>query len=132
MFQSSSFQSYGFQGVVAGGQPDTDTVGDSRSHYQKFQDAERQREKLRKEKTEAQKLQSVINEYERRKSITDESLLIAEESERARLLAAQNELITEINRLLIVKAEMMARIKRSEELLILTLVMRRKRFRVLT
>lgn len=132
MFQSGAFQSVAFQTVWAVATPDTDTVGDSRSHYQRFQDAERQREKLRKEKTEAQKLQSVISEYERRKSITDESLLIAEESERARLLAAQNELITEINRLLIVKAEMMARIKRSEELLILMLAMRRKRFRVLT
>lgn len=127
---TAGFQSIAFQGVFG---VNVQTYGDSRSHYQKFQAAEYEREKqlqkIRKQKTEAQKLQSVINEYERRRLLAEESFLIAEESEKARLLSVQNELINEINRLLMVKAEMMARTKRDEEMLILMIAMKRRRFR---
>ncbi len=127
MFQSYAFQSYGFQGVVGAGQPQPS--GGKPYIYTPNYSLERQQEKVKKTKTEIQKLSSVLAEYERKRALAEESLLIAQETERNRLLALQNELITEINRLLIVKAELMARKKREEETLIMMMITRRRRFR---
>ena len=89
----------------------------------------KQKLEIKKSKTELQKLDSVLSEYERRQALAAESLRLAEESETQRLLTLQNELITEITRLLMVKAELMARVKRGEEQLILMIAMRRRRLR---
>lgn len=123
-FQSFAFQSAGLTNVpqATGGLPYTYVPA-----YQ-LREIE-QRKKVKKTKTEAQKLESVLNEYERRKALAEESLLIAEQSERNRLMSVQNELITEINRLLMVKAELMARMKSEEEQLIMMMIIRRRRFR---
>jgi hypothetical protein len=84
---------------------------------------------VKKAKTELQKLDSVLLEYERRKTLAAESLRLAEESQIQRLLTLQNELLAEISRLLMVKAELMARVRRGEEQLILMIAMRRRRLR---
>lgn len=80
-------------------------------------------------KTDIQKLESVLSEYERRKMLTEESLSLADEVSRPRLSAIHNDITSEINRLLMVKAEMMARIKRAKAMLLLAVAMRRRRFR---
>jgi len=84
---------------------------------------------VKKAKTELQKVDSVLLEYERRRALAEESLRLAEESETQRLLKLQNELITEITRLLMVKADLMVRVRRGEEQLILMIAMRRRRLR---
>ncbi len=123
---TAGFQFVAFQ-TVWGGSSAPSTGGGLPYIYNPNFQAKKQ--EIKKNKTELQKVQSVISEYERRRALAEESLRIADESEHQRLLSIQNELIEEINRLLIVKAEMMARLKRSEEQLILMMAMRRKRFR---
>lgn len=132
MFQSYAFQCVAFQSVWGGGAPAQTSGGlpHKYTYVPKYQlDEIEQKKRIAKAKTEAQKLESVLKEYERRRELAEESIALASAKEEARLLKLQNELISEINRLLIVKAEMMARIKREEEQLILMMVMRRRRFR---
>lgn len=131
MFQKNAFQANAFQY----GNPTVVTTPDSGglstySYHPEYQQAVQQ-QKIKREKTELQKLESVLSEYQRRESLAAESLRIAEESERNRLIEIQNNLISEINRLLMVKAEMMARVKRSEEELLLMVALRRKRLRAI-
>jgi hypothetical protein len=76
-----------------------------------------------------QRVDAVISEYERRRLLASESLTLARESERSRLITIYNDLTTEISRLLMVKAELMARVKRGEEQLIIMIAMRRRRLR---
>jgi len=97
--------------------------------YSYFPEYHAKQAEVKKTKTELQKVESVISEYERRRALAEESLKIAEESETERLLAVQNELIAEITRLLMVKADLMARVRRGEEQLILMIAMRRRRLR---
>lgn len=120
-FQSNAFQTSGVFGLATGG-------NGTYSYHPEYQRA-LQKQNIRRDKTELQKVVSVISEYQRKEAIVAESTKLASQKERARLLKLQNELITEINRLLMVKAEMMARIKRQEEHLILMVALKRKRFR---
>ena len=126
-FQSNAFQSNAFQILTAAassaGTPYTYIPADQRQEIER-------RKQIAIKKTELQKVTSVIGEYERQRALAEESLKIANEKAQARLLKAQNELIAEINRLLMVKAELMARIRREEEQLILMVAMRRRRFRI--
>lgn len=125
MFQSYAFQCVAYQSVWGKGTPQA-AGGTPYLYHPAHLREEEQKTKIKKTKTEVQKLQSVLSEYERRRVLAEESLAIAEESERNRLLKAQNELITEINRLLMVKAELMARLKREEELLVIMMIARRR------
>ena len=134
MFQSYAFQCVAFQSVWGIGTPtptpDTGGLPHKYTYIPKYQlDEIEQRKRIAQAKTEAQKLESVLKEYERRRALAEESIALANAKEQVRLLKLQNELISEINRLLMVKAEMMARIKREEEQLILMMVMQRRRFR---
>ena len=129
-FQSNAFQSNAFQILTA-----NTTQIDSGGLPYIYIPADQQREiehrkQIATQKTELQKVVSVISEYERQRALAEESLKIAGEKAQARLLKAQNELIAEINRLLMVKAELMARIRREEEQLILIAALRRRRFRI--
>jgi hypothetical protein len=122
------------RGYLSGNAPVTvEDIGGIPSSYSYFpqyhKQEEKQKSEIRKSKTDLQKIDSVLVEYERRKALADESLLLAEESENQRLLTLQNQLIAEISRLLMVKAELMARVRRGEEQLILMIAMRRKRLR---
>lgn len=119
-FQLVAFQTAIGQGVatITGGLPK------AFSYFPAWQ--QNQQAQIKKQKTEIQKLDSVINEYERRRALAEESLRLAAESEHQRLMAAQNELLTEINRLLMVKAEMMARVRKQEEFLLLAIIARKR------
>lgn len=80
-------------------------------------------------KTDIEKLDSVLNEYGRRKSLVEQSLSVADVSQAPRLVNSLTEITAEISRLLMVRAEMMVRIKRAKSILLLAVAMRRKRFR---
>jgi hypothetical protein len=130
-FQSNAFQSNAFQIIPDGKNTPENSGGTPYTYIPADQQREIERRKLiATKKTELQKVVSVIGEYERQRELAEESLKIASEKSQARLLKAQNELIAEINRLLIVKAELVARIRREEEQLILMAAMRRRRFRI--
>lgn len=133
MFQSYAFQSYGFQVVV--GQTAT-TGGGFVYPYEKLRDEQYEREKLRKQKSELEKLDSVLKEAQRKAALAEESKRIAQEKEdkrnAKRLANLEQELLNEITRLLMVRAEIVARIRRSEEQLILMIAMKRKRLRAIT
>ncbi len=126
---TAGFQLVAFQTVVGKGEPQA--AGGTPYIYNPSYQQAVQEQKVKREKSELQKLESVLSEYQRREALALESLMLAEESERSRLLEIQNNLLSEINRLLMVKAEMMARVKRSEEMLILMIAMRRKRLRAI-
>lgn len=116
-------------GVGATDTPASDDTGGLPSSYSYFPEYHARQAEVKKAKTELQKVDSVLLEYERRRALAEESLRLAEESETQRLLKLQNELITEITRLLMVKADLMARVRRGEEQLILMIAMRRRRLR---
>jgi hypothetical protein len=97
--------------------------------YQPNYREEQQKKQIKKTKSEIEKLDSVLSEYQRRQLLAEESLSIAQEKERLRLLKAQNELIEEINRLLMVKAELMARKKREEQALVILMIASRRKLR---
>ena len=108
------------------------TVGDSYTYaptYQKYQVEERQREKIRKEKSDLDKLQSVLAENERKRLLAAESKLLADAENAMRLAALEQEYLQEIDRLLVVRADLMRRVRQSEETLIMMMAMKRKRLR---
>lgn len=97
--------------------------------YIKYADEEAQREKVRKEKSELERLESVLRETERKKELAEKARLKALSEKRAKALArAEAEFIQEINRLLMVRAELIRRIKEDEAILII-MIMSRKRLR---
>ena len=97
--------------------------------YQPNYRDEQQKKQIKKTKSEIEKLDSVLSEYQRRQLLAEESLSIAQEKERLRLLKAQNELIEEINRLLMVKADLVARKKREEQALVILMIASRRKLR---
>lgn len=100
--------------------------------HQKHREEE-QKEKIKKSKTELEKLESVLKETERKKALAAESKRLAEQrntlNRAIELEALEQEYLNEINRLLMVRAEMMRRIRSEEEFLIL-LIVARKRLRI--
>jgi len=104
-----------------GGAQETQETGGHPYSYQP------QYAQIKKQKTELQKVDSVLAEFERKQTVAAQSLaLTVNVNRQAQLLAIQNDLINEINRLLVVKAEMMARVRRDEEMLILMAFSRRR------
>lgn len=124
---ATGFQSVAFQTVVGlGGAQPTGHGYSYQTPYQRHRIAE-QEERIKQQKTDLQKVESVIQEYERRKEITADSLArVSSKRQEARLLTAQNELISEISRLLEVRAELMAKLRQEEDALILMLIFQRK------
>ena len=127
MFQAIAFQVGAFQSVFGAGVPQPQ--GGLPYIYQPNYRQEEKKRQIKKTKTEIEKVSSVIGEYERKRALAEKSLSVARETERNRLLSVQNELIAEINRLLMVKAELMARKKRQEEELIIMMIASRRKFR---
>lgn len=129
MFQGIAFQRIAFQtnGNIAN---DNLLGGKDYSYFTPYQ---KQREKIRKERTELQKLDSVLKETERKKQLAALSLQTAKEQKKKqaaiRLLKLENDLLEEINRLLAVRAELMRRIREDEAILVI-MMMKRRRLRV--
>lgn len=126
---ATGFQSVAFQTAVN----DNEAIGgDGKLYVTPYQQhrEEHQREKIRKDKSELQKLESVLRETERKKELAEKARLKAATERRMLVLAqAEAELLEEINRLLMVRAELIRRIKEDEAILII-LIMKRRRLRV--
>lgn len=128
-FQSNAFQHNAFQIDTTPIVNDTTGRG-SYSYVFPFQKEQLQAEKVIKEKTELQKLESVLTETNRLKGLAHESLVLAQQRKARKraleLAQKEKEYLTEINRLLIVRVELMQRIKESEEILMVMIAMRRR------
>lgn len=106
--------------------------------YQKYlsdeRQQERQREKIRREKTELERLESVLRENERKRALAEQSRLAAKEAKKLKraieLEKLEREYLNEINRLLMVRAGILRRIKASEEALIIMIIARKRRLRI--
>lgn len=131
MFQSWAFQSNGFQeaGTAANdnllGGKDYSYVTPNQKHEHE------QREKIKRQKSELEKLESVLKETQRKKEVAAKNKLLAAEETKAakRLQKIELELLEEINRLLILRAELIQRIREEEGVLIVLLMMKKRRLR---
>lgn len=128
---ATGFESFAFQTV---GSNDNKPSGFGyKSPYAEYKEYEYQREKIRKHKSELEKLEAVLKETERKKALAEQSRLIAEQSKKKaaiiRLLKLEQEFLNEITRLLAVRAMLMQRMLEDEAILII-LMMKRRRLRV--
>jgi len=91
-----------------------------------------QKAKIKKTKTDLEKLESVLKETERRKALAAESAELARKrkslTRAIELEAAEADFLSEINRLLMVRAELVRRVRAEEDAFML-MMMARKRFR---
>lgn len=100
------------------------------SPYSDFKRKEAKREEIRKEKTELEKLESVLREAERKKALATANKLLAKKAQALRLANLENEYLEEINRLLKLRGELVQRIRRNEEDLLIMLIISRRKLRV--
>lgn len=128
MFQSYAFQSYAFQTVVANDNTPSAGKYTYQTPYQRYKiELE---EKIRKEKTDLQKLDSVLEENRRKAAILEKSKADAVEANvLERLAKLELEYLQEINRLTQVRAMLLLRIRQNEEALIVLLTQMRRRKR---
>jgi DNA polymerase III delta prime subunit len=123
MFQSNSFQSFAFQ--TTGNATNDNTAGWSYTHP--HVDRDNLREKIRREKSELQKLDSVIVENQRRAELAKKAKEAAKQKRALELAIQENQFLEEINRLMQVRALLLQRIKQDEEALFLMMMLRRRR-----
>ena len=137
MFQTTAFQSYAFQvtgtstpSILLGGK---DYPNKKQFSYHTPYATEREKkynEKIRKDKTELQKLDSAVKEFERQKALATKNKVLANKKLAAENLRLEIELANEINRLEQVRVLLMQRIRQNEDALIVLLMMKRRRLRV--
>lgn len=130
-YQIGAYQAFAYQTLSGDPANDNDWLGGGGSYsyntpYKKYAAEEVQREKIAQEKSELEKLESVLKEAERKKELAAQNRLIASERRAIELAALELEYLNEINRLLGVRIELVRRIKESEAILIILMV-RRKR-----
>jgi hypothetical protein len=123
-FQSNAFQNNAFQIKLAANDNGWLGGGAYVTPYQRHEQAIK--EKIRKEKTELEKLDSVLEEYKRKQEQAARNKLLAQKKAALRLAELENDYLKEINRLMQVRALLMLNIKRNEEALIVILMMRRR------
>ena len=132
-FQWNAYQIARAETITGGGKP-SDDISTHIPHYQRYVNEESQREKIKKEKTDLERLESVLREAERKKDLAAESKKLAEQTNKIKrsieLENLEREYLEEINRLLMVRAELIRRIKEEEVLLIILIAMKRRRLRV--
>lgn len=129
---TTGFMNYAFQTVGTGSNDNGLLGGIMTGPYQYHSPYKKLEEKIRKEKTELAKVQSVIDEYTRKKELAAKNRVIAIELNKKkaglRLANLENEFLNEINRLLAVRAELMRRVRESEATLFI--LMKRRRLRI--
>lgn len=128
-FQLSGFQRNAFQENLQV----SAVVGDDtrRSYVPSYQMAATESEKqLKRQKSELEKLQSVLAENERRKQLAAESKAKADAANAQRLAALELEYELEINRLLAIRTDLLARIRENEEAIVMMAIAKRKRLRI--
>jgi hypothetical protein len=93
-----------------------------------------QKAKVKKTKTELDRLESVLRETEKKKALAAQSAALARERESIKrsieLEKLVAEFLKEINRLLMVRAELIARVKEEEGILIVMIMAKKRRFRL--
>lgn len=127
-YQIGAYQAFAYQTVTGIRSVDQNLLGGKDfSYVTAYQKHEKdQREKIRKEKFELQKVESVLQETERKKDLVARNRQSANKAATLRLLKLENEYLEEINRLLAVRAELMKRIAEDETILIILMMKRRK------
>lgn len=130
---ATGFMNYAFQ-TVGTGSNDNGLLGGIMTVPYGYQTPHKKlEESIRQQKTQLQKVDSVLAETERKKQLAAISLASAKEQKKKqaaiRLLALENQLLEEINRLLAVRVGIIQRIKEDEAILVI-LMMKRRRLRV--
>lgn len=120
-FQSNAYQSNAYQ--IGSAVNDNNVGGWSYTHPY----IEAQNERIRKEKSELQKLESVIAENQRKADLAAKSRAEAKQAAALRLARLENEYLEEISRLMQVKSLLLQRIRRNEEELLMLLMLKRRR-----
>lgn len=123
-FQSNAFQRNAFQISAAA----NDNNSGGYTYVKPYDEYLQRQEKLRKEKTELQKVESVIAENKRLAELAAKNKLEASKKAAERLARLEAEYLGEINRLTQVRVMLMQRIKQNEEAMIMLLAMKRRRF----
>lgn len=133
-FQAGAFQIPGFQisQVNVTGKPQ---AAYTYVHpFQLHRIEEEKRAKLRKEKSDLDKLESVVAENRRRAELIEQSRLLAirnrSKARAIELAQMEQDYLLEITRLLMVKAELMRRIQQTEQVIIAVVVMKKRRLRI--
>ena len=135
-YQFGAYQAYAYQTLTGNRAADNNLLGGkdypSRfsyvTPYSKYREAQYQ-EKIKRQKTELQKLDSVLEETQRKKELVAKNRAEAKKKAAIRLLELENQYLEEINRLLMVRAELIRRIREDEAILII-MMMKRRRLRV--
>lgn len=126
-FQSNAFWNKAFQI----GNNDNQPSGGGYVYHSPSSKAEQEkRAKIAQEKTELQKVDSVLEEYKRKRELALQAQQVAKRKAAVRLAALERGYLEEIDRLMQVRALLMHRIRQNEESLILLLMMRRRRLKV--
>jgi len=128
MFQIGAYQT-GFQSS-AGAVNDNIGGGYTYQHENLRREEERYQKKLARQKTELEKVDSVLAEYEKQKAIAARNKVLANKKLAAENLRRELEYAQEISRLTQVRAMLLQQIKQNEEALILILMFARRRLRV--
>lgn len=131
-YQIGAYQAFAYQTITGNPANDNGWLGGKAygyvTPYKKYAAEESQREKIAQEKSELDKLESVLKEAERKKQLAAQNRLIANERRALELAALELEYLNEINRLLMVRGELIRRIKEDEAILIILMVKRRRSF----
>lgn len=129
-FQSNAFQWSAYQ--IARQSPISGSSDYSYVYPFQLEKIEREkRESLKKQKTDLERIDSVLKETERLKNLAAESKAIAKEQRAIELAKKEQEYLLEINRLLTVRAELIRRIQKNQQIVIAIVMMRKRRLRVL-
>lgn len=96
---------------------------------QRLRIEEEKRAKLKRDKTDLERLDSVLRENYRKKALAGQNKLIAKAERAIELAALEQEYLLEINRLLAVRAELMRQMKRTEAIIMVLVIMRKRRLR---
>lgn len=131
-FQSNAYQNNAYQisndnSSTPGGRTDAYVTP-----WQRYKAEEYQRKLLHKEKSELEKVNNVILETQRQADLVAKNLLLAEKkAAQERLAKKEQEFLNEINRLLLIRDQLIKRIKQEEQTLFLLIMMRKRRLRAI-
>lgn len=135
-FQSNAFQSNAFQ-IIRNAVSIVGSSGNEKytyaTPYQILQSPQAQRDKIKAVKTDLARVDSVLEETTRKKLLAEESRKLAKQRNALKrsieLEALEREYLNEINRLLMVRADLIRRIRADEEILVVMIMARKRRFR---
>lgn len=132
-FQWNSYQNNAYQiaraAPASGGSP-----SGTYSQFYPFQLEKVEKEKkaaLKRQKSDLDRIDSVLAENRRLMAMAAENKLLAKEVRALELAAKEQEYLEEINRLLMVRAGLVLKMRRNEQFIIAIVLMKKRRLRVL-